>query len=107
MSVKGLSPKLRIFFQKNRIPQTRAVSVAAENIVLLEPLGAPTKELGDCQYKNKTVTVDTVNTGVEEQHVMEDSLVDANRARQTDPPVGEVSNGQVNSIKGNRDLGLW
>ncbi|KAK1386321.1 hypothetical protein POM88_024056 [Heracleum sosnowskyi] len=72
-----------------------------------EPLAAPTKKLGDCQCINKTLSIDNVNTGVEEQHVMENSLLDANRARQTDPPVEGVSNGQVNFFKGTRDFGLW
>ncbi|KAL8149504.1 hypothetical protein AgCh_006494 [Apium graveolens] len=92
--------------QNNRILRTRAVSVAAGNVVQQKPLAAPTKELDDCQYKNKTVTVDTVDMGVQEQHVMENSLVDANRAGQTNPLVGGVSNDQGSS-KGNSHFGLW
>ncbi|XP_074326151.1 uncharacterized protein LOC141664157 [Apium graveolens] len=83
--------------RKNMIPQTQAISVTTENVVLPEPLAAPTKELGDCQCINETVEVDTVNMEVQEQHVMENSLVDANRARQTVTPVEGVS----------KDFGLW
>ncbi|XP_074327317.1 uncharacterized protein LOC141665233 isoform X2 [Apium graveolens] len=84
--------------QNNRIHQTRAVSLAAENLVLQEPLAAPTKEPGDFQNINKTVMVDTsVDMGVQEQHVMENSLVDANRAGPTDPLVGGIRNNRVSS----------
>ncbi|KAK1386274.1 hypothetical protein POM88_024009 [Heracleum sosnowskyi] len=99
----GGCPRATIFTslaQNNRILQTRALSVAAENVVQQDPLAAPpTKDLGDCHYINKAVTVDNVD--------IEKSLVDATRANQTDPLVGGVSNDQVSSSKGSRDLGLW
>ncbi|XP_074380490.1 uncharacterized protein LOC141721443 isoform X3 [Apium graveolens] len=94
-------------YQNNRIYETRAVTVAAENVVLQELLAVPTKEPGDCQYMNKIVIVDTVDMGVQEQDVMETSLVDANSGTQTYPLVGEVSNDLVSSFKGSRDIGLW
>ncbi|XP_074380482.1 uncharacterized protein LOC141721443 isoform X2 [Apium graveolens] len=93
--------------KNNRIYETRAVTVAAENVVLQELLAVPTKEPGDCQYMNKIVIVDTVDMGVQEQDVMETSLVDANSGTQTYPLVGEVSNDLVSSFKGSRDIGLW
>nr|XP_017234783.1 PREDICTED: FBD-associated F-box protein At5g38590-like isoform X2 [Daucus carota subsp. sativus] len=87
--------------------QTRAVSVAAENMVLPEPMAAPTKELGDCQNINEAVSSDTLDTGVREPYVMENSSDNANRSRQTNPALVGVSNDRASSSQGNKDIGLW
>ncbi|XP_074380501.1 FBD-associated F-box protein At5g38590-like isoform X1 [Apium graveolens] len=65
----GGSPRATIVSSvaQNRIHQPREVSVAAENVVLQEPLAAPTKVPCDCQYVNKTVTVDM---GVQERRIL-------------------------------------
>ncbi|XP_074381010.1 uncharacterized protein LOC141721791 [Apium graveolens] len=42
-----------------------------------------------------------------EEHVVEDSIVDANRARDIDAPVEEIGKDPVSTSGGNQDFGLW
>ncbi|KAL8118891.1 hypothetical protein AgCh_016401 [Apium graveolens] len=106
----GGSPKATIvasLLQNNMIPQTEVVSATAENAVLQDPLAAPTKELVDCQHRNKALSVHTVDMGVQEQHMLENPLVDADRVKKVDSPVEGTSNDRVSSTKGYRGFGLW
>ncbi|XP_074332206.1 uncharacterized protein LOC141669532 isoform X1 [Apium graveolens] len=64
--------------------------------VVHEPLASPAKELGDCQYINGIICVDSV----------ENSRVDADRARKTDALDEGTNNDLLSSFKGNRVLGL-
>ncbi|XP_074332203.1 uncharacterized protein LOC141669480 isoform X2 [Apium graveolens] len=106
----GGSPRATIVksLPQNRILQA-PVSVVAENavVVVQEPLASPEKELGDCQYINETICVDAVDTGLQEQHVIENSRVDADGARKTDTVDEGTNKDPVSSFKGNSVLGLW
>lgn len=84
------------------IPQTETVSLTAENAALEEPLAASTKGLVDCQYIDKTVSVETLDLEVEEQ-----TLVDAYKVRQIDSPVVGTRDNRVSSSMGIGDFGLW
>ncbi|KAK1364172.1 hypothetical protein POM88_039733 [Heracleum sosnowskyi] len=106
----GGSPKATIvasLLQNNMIPQTAAVTATAENAGIQEPLAAPTKELVDRQYINKALSVHTVDMRVQEQHVVKNLLVDADRFKKVDSPVEGTSNDLVSSTKGNKEFGLW
>ncbi|KAK1370520.1 hypothetical protein POM88_036612 [Heracleum sosnowskyi] len=83
----GGSPRATIVTtvpQSNMIPRTVAVSVTSQDAVLQEPLAGPTKELCDSQYIHQTLNVGTVSMDVQEEHVVEDSIVDADRVRPID-----------------------
>ncbi|KAL8156645.1 hypothetical protein AgCh_001651 [Apium graveolens] len=57
-----------------------------------EPLEAQTKRMVDCQHNDKTVSVKTVDLNVEVQHVLHNSLVDADRVRPIDSPSEGTNN---------------
>lgn len=72
--------------------QKTNVLVTAENPAPEEPLEAQTKRMVDCQHKDKTVSVKTVDLNVEVQHVLHNSLVDADRVRPIDSPAEGTNN---------------
>ncbi|KAL8156672.1 hypothetical protein AgCh_001678 [Apium graveolens] len=72
--------------------QKTNVLVTAENPAPEEPLEAQTKRLVDCQHKDKTLSVKTVDLNVEVQHVLHNSLVDADRVRPIDYPAEGTNN---------------
>ena len=76
--------------------------MTAENAAHEEPLAAPNKGLLDYQNIDKTFSVETVDMGIQEPHVVENSLVDSERVR----PIDLLDN-RVSSSKGKRDFGLW
>lgn len=58
--------------------------MTAENAALEEPLAAQTKGIIASQYKDKNVRVETLDLKVHGQHVVDNSLVDADRVRPID-----------------------
>ncbi|KAK1402950.1 hypothetical protein POM88_002555 [Heracleum sosnowskyi] len=88
----GASPRATIVTtlpQSNMNPQKVAVSMTAQNALLLGSLEVPTKDMN-----------------VQKEHVLEDSVV-ADRARHIDAPVEEIGKDQVSSLTGNGDFGVW
>ncbi|KAL8099199.1 hypothetical protein AgCh_031752 [Apium graveolens] len=92
---------------QNTTPYTEAATVKVPNVVLQEPLGVSTKVLVNCQHIHRTVCVDTADTGMQEELVGQDSLLDVDRLRQICSPVKRTGNDRVSSSGGNIDFGLW
>ncbi|KAK1385280.1 hypothetical protein POM88_023015 [Heracleum sosnowskyi] len=90
------------------IPRTAAASVRAQNVVIEEPLEAPTKVFIDSENSNEIVCVDTVDMGVQEEHVVQNSEVHDDRIiRCVGAPVKEIVNDRVSSSGKKSDIGLW
>ncbi|XP_074363860.1 putative F-box/LRR-repeat protein At3g59160 [Apium graveolens] len=106
----GGSPKATIVKElpQHTIPLSVAVSITDQHVALQEPLAAPINELVDTQYVNQSLSVDTVNRYVQEEHSVEDTMVDADRVRHDiDSLVERIDKDQVSSLRGGRDSGLW
>ncbi|XP_074344366.1 uncharacterized protein LOC141683527 [Apium graveolens] len=92
---------------QNTTPYTVVATVKAPNVVLREPLGVSTKVLVNCQHIHRTVSVDTADTGMQEEPVGQDSLSDVDRVRQIRSPVERTGNDRVSFAGGNSEFGLW
>ncbi|XP_074332222.1 uncharacterized protein LOC141704505 isoform X2 [Apium graveolens] len=106
----GGSPKATIVKElpQHTIPLSVAVSIRDQHVALQEPLAAPINELVDTQYVYQSLSVDTVNRYVQEEHSVEDTMVDADRVgHDIDSLVERTDKDQVSSLRGGRDSGLW
>lgn len=83
------------------IPQIEAASVTAENVEIEETMSPPTKVLFDPENIHRTVCIDTVEVGVQEEHVVQNCEV------HVDALVEGTCNDQVSSSRGNCYSGLW
>ncbi|KAK1356130.1 hypothetical protein POM88_049386 [Heracleum sosnowskyi] len=81
--------------QKNMIPHTEVAPVTAENVMLQVPLAAPTKILVHSEKKCTTMCIDTVDMGVQDEHVVQNSVGDVHWVRQIDAPIERTGNDQV------------
>ncbi|KAL8099791.1 hypothetical protein AgCh_032155 [Apium graveolens] len=78
----GRSPKATIvtaFPQNNMILPAEVAPVTAQNVMLEEPLSAPTKVRVDSEKIHKTLSIDNVDMGVQEEHVVQNPVVDVHR----------------------------
>ncbi|XP_074343961.1 uncharacterized protein LOC141683170 isoform X3 [Apium graveolens] len=78
----GRSPKATIvtaFPQNNMILPAEVAPVTAQNVMLEEPLSAPTKVRVDSEKIRKTLSIDNVDMGVQEEHVVQNPVVDVHR----------------------------
>ncbi|XP_017255629.1 putative F-box/FBD/LRR-repeat protein At4g03220 [Daucus carota subsp. sativus] len=103
----GGSPTATIVTAQDIAPYTEAATVKAQNVVLQEPLGPPTRVLVDSQYIHKTACVETADLGVLEELVEQNSLLDVERVRQISAPVERTGNDQVRSSRDDSDFALW
>lgn len=78
--------------------------MTTQNVVIQEPLAITTKVLVDSENIHEIVCVDT---GVQEEHMLQNSAVKADRVRHIDAPVEGIDNDQVSSSRGNSTFGLW
>ncbi|XP_074382024.1 uncharacterized protein LOC141723950 [Apium graveolens] len=95
------SPKATIvtaLSQNNMIPHT------PRNVVLQEPLEDTTQVLVGAKSIHKTVCVDK---GVQEEPVLHNYAVNADKARQISAPIEVTSNYRVSSSRGDSDFRLW
>lgn len=96
LSARYLSAKFLFYFQKTMITLTAAASVTDQIVVVEEPLAAPTKELVSFGNLNESVFVDTVDMGVKEEHVVQNSEVHIDRIiRHVGAPVEGTVNDQL------------
>ncbi|KAK1373438.1 hypothetical protein POM88_029631 [Heracleum sosnowskyi] len=96
--------------QNNMIPCTKAATTEAQNMMLQEPLGDPTKVLVNSGYMRKTVCIDTADTGVQDELMGQKCLLDSDRVRQHGAPVKRTertANDCLSSSGGNSDFGIW
>ncbi|KAK1354262.1 hypothetical protein POM88_047518 [Heracleum sosnowskyi] len=79
----------------------------AQNVVRQEPLAAPTMVYFDSENVHTNVSIDTVEIGVQEQDVVENSEVHAHKVRHVVTPVGGTGNDRASSSKEISDFGIW
>ncbi|KAK1379529.1 hypothetical protein POM88_026273 [Heracleum sosnowskyi] len=89
---------------QNIVPRAATASMTARDVVIEEILAAPTKSV-DSKDIQKTACTDTVDVGVQEELVLQNSEVHADIP--VGAPVEGKCNGQVSSSRGNTDSGLW
>ena len=78
-----------------------------QNVLLHDHLAAPIRELVDSHNIHQNLSVNTVNMNVQEEHVMEDPVVDSDRVRRSDAPLERTKKDQASSSQGDKDSGLW
>ena len=78
-----------------------------QNVLLQDHLAAPIRELVDSHNIHQNLSVNTVNMNVQEEHVMEDPVVDSDRVRRSDAPLERTKKDQASSSQGDKDSGLW
>ncbi|XP_074348922.1 uncharacterized protein LOC141687514 isoform X2 [Apium graveolens] len=93
--------------QKNIISHGEAAFVTAQDMVLDEPFTTQTKVLVGSKKLHKKVCVDTLATGVQEEHMVKNSVVNADRVTHTGVPVEGTGNDRVSSSRMDRSFGLW
>ncbi|XP_074340832.1 uncharacterized protein LOC141678417 isoform X2 [Apium graveolens] len=106
----GSSPKAAIVTtlpQKTMIPHTEAVSLTAHTMVLQKPLEAPTKVLDGFENMQKASCVNTLDMGVQEEDLVKNSVVNADRGTEIGVPVQGIGNDQVRSPRGDGDVVFW
>lgn len=91
-----------MFFSQNTSPHVGEHCVTTQNVVIQEPLAITTKVLVDSENIHEIVCVDT---GVQEEHMLQNSAVKADRVRHIDAPVEGIDYDQVSSSRGNRYWG--
>lgn len=106
----GCSPKATIVTtlpQKTKILHTEGVSLTDQTVVLQKPLTAPTKVLVGSENMHKTVCINTLDMRVQEEDLVQNSVVNADRVTKIIVPVQGTSNDQVSSSRGDSDVGSW
>ncbi|KAK1379530.1 hypothetical protein POM88_026274 [Heracleum sosnowskyi] len=91
---------------QNIVPHAATASMTARNVVIEETLAAPTK-LVDSKDRQKTACIDTVDVGVQDELVLQNSEVHADRIIPVGAPVKGTCNDQVSSSRRSTDSGLW
>ncbi|KAK1377068.1 hypothetical protein POM88_033261 [Heracleum sosnowskyi] len=107
----GGSPKATIVTTLTQNTCSNTVPAeTAQNVVIQEPLAAPTMAYFDSGNVHKNVFIDTVDIWVQEQDVdvVENSEVQAHKVRQlVDPLGGTTCNDRPSSSKEISDFGIW
>ncbi|XP_017215658.1 uncharacterized protein LOC108193489 [Daucus carota subsp. sativus] len=109
----GASPTASIvttFSQSNmKNSHTTTASVTSQNVALQKPLVSSTKVLVDSGNVPKTVCINTVDVGVQAEHVVRNSVQHtySDRVRHVGSPVDGTDNDHARSSSGNPDIRLW
>ncbi|XP_074347709.1 uncharacterized protein LOC141686584 [Apium graveolens] len=88
-------------FPKKIIPHIEAASVKSQNVEIGETMSLPTKILVDPENIDRNVCIETVEVGVQEEQVVQNSEV------QVDALVEGTCNDQVTALRANICSGLW